>query len=126
VVPEGKSRLERWNRLAIESAEQSGRNSILQIEGPITLQKLLNARQANESIWCLSTQGNSRPIDEVPNPSGALTVLIGPEGGWSDGELSEIRSAEIENVQLTSTILRIETAAIAVAAVILSRTHHEV
>jgi 16S rRNA (uracil1498-N3)-methyltransferase len=47
-----------------------------------------------------------------------LTAFIGPEGGWTDEELARFASANAAGVKLTSTILRVETAAVAIAAII--------
>ncbi|MCR4311475.1 MAG: RsmE family RNA methyltransferase, partial [Candidatus Taylorbacteria bacterium] len=49
----------------------------------------------------------------------ALGVLIGPEGGWSEQELALIKEKNIPLVSLGTQILRAETAAIAVSALLL-------
>ena len=51
---------------------------------------------------------------------GRLTLFIGPEGRWTDDELASFARHEIRPARLTATILRIETAAIAAAVVVLS------
>ena len=43
--------------------------------------------------------------------AGRATLFVGPEGGWTDGELSAFDGAGIRRVSLGPTILRIETAA---------------
>ena len=48
----------------------------------------------------------------------AVTVLIGPEGGFTDDETAAMRAAGAETISLGAGILRIETAAVAVAATI--------
>ena len=59
--------------------------------------------------------------DKVPPPPpgfgvGALTVLVGPEGGFSGAELSGIRAAGFRPVRFGAQVLRFETAALAAAA----------
>jgi 16S rRNA (uracil1498-N3)-methyltransferase len=49
---------------------------------------------------------------------GVLTVFVGPEGGWSPEEVEAFRAAGSMPVRLTRTILRVETAAVAAAAII--------
>jgi 16S rRNA (uracil1498-N3)-methyltransferase len=50
-----------------------------------------------------------------------MTAIVGPEGGWDDSELADARSAGINIVTLGGRIMRAETAAIAIAAVIQHR-----
>jgi 16S rRNA U1498 N3-methylase RsmE len=52
----------------------------------------------------------------ILHPSSFL--LIGPEGGWTDGEIVMMQDRGLTGVRLTTTILRVETAAIAAAAVV--------
>jgi RsmE family RNA methyltransferase len=53
-----------------------------------------------------------------------VTALIGPEGGWSDAERAALEQAvaagSVHRVRLTQTVLRIETACAAVAAIVMS------
>jgi 16S rRNA (uracil1498-N3)-methyltransferase len=46
-------------------------------------------------------------------------LLIGPEGGWTEHEISRMKSAGFTAAALTSTVLRVETAAITAAAVVI-------
>jgi 16S rRNA (uracil1498-N3)-methyltransferase len=89
--------LSRWDRLAREACCQSRRVRLPLIEGPIGLDGFSGGAVA------LGVPG-ATPLD----PS-ITTVLIGPEGGWSDAE----RERGIQEVTLSSQILRTETAAIA-------------
>jgi len=118
VLPEGKNKFARWQRLAVEAAKQSGRTSAMSIGELITPADLL----ANRSpiTWYLSPR-ESLPIFDALKPISArsdLLVLIGPEGGWTEEEIELFRAADIPPVQLTDTILRIETAALTAAAVL--------
>lgn len=66
----------------------------------------------------MADMGGMRFIDEAG--SSVTTLLIGPEGGWDDGE----RAAEIPRVSLSAAVLRAETAAIA-AGVVLAARHRQ-
>ena len=50
----------------------------------------------------------------------ALTILVGPEGGWTSEEVEGFKAAGVGPIRLTQTILRVETAAVAAAAIIQS------
>ena len=74
------------------------------------------------AAWFLSTESEdavpiARAAAELA-PRAALTAFIGPEGGWTDAEGQQFRAAGATPVRLTATILRIETAAVAAAAVV--------
>jgi 16S rRNA (uracil1498-N3)-methyltransferase len=56
-------------------------------------------------------------LHDLPR-SAALTALIGPEGGWTEGEHAAFAATSLTPIRLTRTVLRVETAAIAVAAVV--------
>ena len=46
-----------------------------------------------------------------------LTLLIGPEGGWTEEEMQSFNDAGLTGVSIARTILRVETAAVAAAIV---------
>jgi 16S rRNA (uracil1498-N3)-methyltransferase len=119
VLPEGKSKRDRWNRIATEAAKQSRRRGVMRIAELTDLAKAL--KQA-KNAWFLSTELTdalpiTRAAAEWSGPD-SLTTFIGPEGGWTDAEQQQFLSAGAMPVRLTQTILRIETAAIATAAVV--------
>jgi 16S rRNA (uracil1498-N3)-methyltransferase len=115
VHPQGTSKFDRWQRLAIESAKQSHRSGIMQIDDLTSLQDLLNRPAVGELAFL--NPDASAPLTALHPP---LTLLIGPEGGWSNEELEEFAKRHVRSVRLTDTILRIETAAIAAAAIVLT------
>ena len=114
VLPGGRNKIERWERLAVESAKQCRRSGVMVVDAVTPLAHVLSAQPPG---WVLSTESDARPVRAVPVPS-ALAVLIGPEGGWTADELAACRSAGWAAVALTRTVLRVETAAVAVAAVV--------
>jgi RsmE family RNA methyltransferase len=69
---------------------------------------------------CLSTDSAAVPAAAVAEQTtGDVTLFIGPEGGWADFELLEMSRKNFASVALTRTILRVETAAVTAAGVLL-------
>jgi 16S rRNA (uracil1498-N3)-methyltransferase len=124
VTPKGSSKQDRWHRLATEAARQSGSAWVMGIEPLMELSALVekSRRDGASAIWSLSLAADSMPIywQIAAGLPDVLTILVGPEGGWSTDELNLFRNAGITAVRLTGTTLRVETAAVAAAGVIQS------
>jgi 16S rRNA (uracil1498-N3)-methyltransferase len=118
-IPGGKEKPARWERLAAEASRQSGRAGVMRIEPVLTVAEIVE-KVRGKTTWCLSTEPDSEPLLELTNrpPPKSLVMLVGPEGGWTDDEIALFRSCGIKSVKLAGTILRVETAAVAAAAVI--------
>jgi 16S rRNA (uracil1498-N3)-methyltransferase len=121
-------KMEKWQRLAIESAKQCGRSRVLVIDPPRTPDQLvLHPEFQSTMIWThldstdtlrqrLKSWKDRQASDAAGDCNNNLTILIGPEGGWSDRECQLLR-AIAEPVRLGQHILRIETAATTAAAI---------
>lgn len=121
VLPEGKNKLERWKRISSESARQSRRIGVMRIEPLMELGDAVERLHKPGTAWFLSTAPNATPLRQAMDQvDGALplSLFIGPEGGWADEELSLFERRAIVPVQLTSTVLRLETAAVTAAAMV--------
>jgi 16S rRNA (uracil1498-N3)-methyltransferase len=118
VKPSGANKLDRWKRLAVESAKQSRRPGVMEIAPLLALQDALSSAT---SSWYCSTAPDSTPIASTPPAPNNLWLFVGPEGGWSPQEIQQFQQAKSIPIALTQTILRIETAAIAAAAVLACR-----
>lgn len=107
-------KLDRWQRIAAEAAKQCGRGLIPQVENPQTLQEFL----ARASGPLLIFEAEGAPLEPLAE-EGEVSLLIGPEGGWSASEIEMARSAGARVATLGQRRLRAETAAIvSVAALI--------
>ena len=123
VHPEGKNKRDRWTRLATESAKQSRRSGVMRIDDLTPLKAALDEAVAGGApTFVLSTDPGAMPI--VAALSGtvsglrSVTMFIGPEGGWTDEEIALFGAMGARGLKLTQTVLRIETAAVATAAVV--------
>jgi 16S rRNA (uracil1498-N3)-methyltransferase len=101
-------RLDRLRAIAIEAAEQSERLTVPVVHAPQTLAALLAAWPADHPLAAAIERAHA------PAPADQRALLVGPEGGFSLGELDALRAAPfIQGVSLGPRILRAETAAIA-------------
>jgi len=107
-------RLSRWRRIADEAAKQCRRATVPEIGTPLTFGELLGLETPSVRILtCPGGQG----LPSMPRPRSCL-VVIGPEGGWSDDEVSAAVGRGFLTFGLGPRILRTETAAIAAAAIL--------
>ncbi len=109
---EGKRR--RWQEIAASAARQSGRGDVPLI-GPIVTCESVRAHLPNQ-IFVLDSQGASVGLRAAisastsPGAGDGFGIVVGPEGGWEPGEISEIPNAVA--VRLGPSILRSDTAAV--------------
>lgn len=119
VHPSGAGKLDRWRRIATESARQSRRAGVMQIDELTALEEAL--QQLHNGLLLSTEPGAMSILDAsrqaLDRTAAGVSLFIGPEGGWTSDELARCRSAGLTGVRLTETILRIETAAVAAAAV---------
>lgn len=108
-------RLERWRRIALESSQQCRRPHLPEILEPSSV--ALAVQTAAELRLLLDESGVGRPILEAARPAASAAVLVGPEGGWTDGERELTVRAGWTPVTLGHNILRAETATLAALAV---------
>ena len=114
-------RTERWRRIALEAAKQSGRADLMKVSEPVEFMACiarLDAADATLSI--MFSERGGVPFPEETAPKGVI-ALVGPEGGWDDREIESARSAGSRIVTLGGRILRAETAAIAITAILQHR-----
>ncbi|SLM49133.1 Ribosomal RNA small subunit methyltransferase E [Nitrospira japonica] len=113
----------RWERIAVEAAQQSERWTVPTIAEPIALSKVA-AAYPSAVKFVLAERSTETSLTTVTLPAGTdQTVLlsIGPEGGWDEDELRLMREQAYSAVSLGSRILRAETAAIATLSIVQSR-----
>lgn len=109
-------RVERWRRIAVQSAEQSRRIAPPEISDPIRLQEALRV-PGKLRIVLSEAEAQTRLRDLFADAVEAAAVLaIGPEGGWTEDELDLFQREHWISASLGPTILRAETAAIAATA----------
>lgn len=117
--PDAKS-LEKLGRYSIEACKQCGRNRLLEVGQPCTLEEF--DRTVGECVKLVChPSGTYLPAGEAIGKAiqekRPLAVIIGPEGGLSNSEIDSLVALGWESISLGKRILRIETAALAIASI---------
>ena len=109
--------LERLRRGVIEACKQCGRNRLMEIAGPKAWQEFLagNVRAACRLV-AHPRQAPGQSLPRLPVPCEIAALAIGPEGGFTDEEVALAIAQGWQAVDLGPRILRVETAAVALAA----------
>ncbi len=111
---------ERWDRIALAAAKQSGRDLPMRFE-PITPLEAWLAREHPPALRCFAHTGKGAVglgewLSGRAGMGLPVLVAIGPEGGWTPEEIEAFEKAGFAAVGLGPLILRAETAALTVAA----------
>jgi 16S rRNA (uracil1498-N3)-methyltransferase len=132
-------RIDRWRRIALESAKQSRRTDIPEIADPTQLKQTLDQEKSPTRILLseteqtltltaalenpMSSHKTGRPMSGPSDVDSQIThaLAIGPEGGWTPEEITLFLHHDWQPVTLGPRILRAETAAI--AAIAIASTH---
>lgn len=114
------SALERLERMVIESSKQCGRNQLLHIHAPVTVAQLAVPVSDHERRFrCLAHPGSPTSLHQLQSlisPYAGACCAIGPEGGFTDDEVAELTRAGWLAVDLGARLLRVEFAALCLAA----------
>jgi 16S rRNA (uracil1498-N3)-methyltransferase len=114
----------RWSNLTIAAAKQSGRAFLPQIDKPAVLADAMKVLKRDfpqgEFLLCSPSVDVPLLIDQPLTSSGVI-VFIGPEGGLTEREQAFLKDSGVQSVRLADTILRIETAAVAAASILVAQ-----
>ncbi|HLM61737.1 MAG TPA: 16S rRNA (uracil(1498)-N(3))-methyltransferase, partial [Pyrinomonadaceae bacterium] len=116
-LKETEKRLERWRKIALEAAKQSGRARLMRIDAPIDFEKFIESANGTRILFA---ERNGESFSAVKE-SKKIVAAIGAEGGWEDAEIEAARKNGFQIVTLRGRILRAETAAISIAAILQNR-----
>ncbi len=112
-VQNSEVKIQRYNRIILEAAKQCGRSSLPKISYINNLNEALSL--CGGDIFLCHEKANERLIDlALPK---RLSLFIGPEGGFSDVEVSLMQEKGAKAVLISNNILRCETAAITAVAI---------
>lgn len=115
-----QKRLLHWRRIAQAASEQCGRNQIMEVAAPSSLQAWLDTPQPTGHIHLLCHPDSPLTLAQAlqASPGNALSLLVGPEGGWSEQEVAQAQQHGVSQIQYGARVLRTETAGLALISAI--------
>jgi 16S rRNA (uracil1498-N3)-methyltransferase len=115
------AKLERWQRIIAEAAEQSGRAVLPNLRKPMLFKQACQAAHQQGLALIPWEEERSFRLRQAlqDHPSKHVSLMIGPEGGFAQEEVASAREAGVIPVTLGPRILRAETAGLAAATAVL-------
>ena len=107
-----------WHNVAVAACEQCGRNELPRLHVPREMQEWLQESRGNGGGKFILLPGGAGGMQAQPRPPGGVTLLIGPEGGFTGDEANVAQQAGFVPILLGPRVLRTETAALAGIAAI--------
>jgi len=119
VARPASQRLARWQAIAVSAAEQSHRGQVPEVMGPVSLPAALEV--ASGARLLVLEPSAPVPLVRAIDGSDRYTIAVGPEGGWTDDELSLMRERGGVMVNLGARILRARLAPVVAAAILVQQ-----
>ena len=114
--------LSRWRSTAREAAKQARRSWFPEVD-ELASTADVSALLGTASLGVVLHEEASVPLASLDAPAtGAVVVVVGPEGGLTDEEVAAFVAAGATSVRLGAEVLRTSTAGVAAAAALLART----
>lgn len=122
VAREVQGRIERWRKIAVESARQCGRGNVPKIEGVLPLNDVLRELESIRGARLVLTPGASVALWDAmgADDSTSAALLVGPEGGLTHAEREQSIAQGFREVRLGSRVLRTEVATVVALSILLS------
>ncbi len=109
--------LPRFRRWVVEASKQCGRNKLMEIEEPRDWEEFLETTP-NSANRLLADSGGEWQISGSLFHASPIYLAVGPEGGFTAEEIASARERGWRPISLGPRILRVETAVLALAAII--------
>lgn len=124
VGPRLEKRMAHWQRIIQSASEQCGRNRLTALMPPAPLASVLNAIDSPPGHLALACDPGAtislQACLRTHAPTHSITLLVGPEGGWTPQEMSLAIDKGAIAVRFGSRVLRTETAGIALISAVSS------
>lgn len=109
--------IERAEKIIREASEQSERVDLPKLYEAVSLEKAL--AEVQPPIVALHINGEKIDVSQHRGSTSAISVFVGPEGGWSETDLDLFKKHNVKLVSIGQNVLRAETASVAVTSLIL-------
>lgn len=116
-LKDSEKKIWRWRKIALEAAKQCGRADLMKIENLYDFEEFI---KTSDGAKILFSERKGESFSAIKS-SKKITAVIGSEGGWEDSEIEFAKLNGFQIITLKGRILRAETAAIAIAAVLQNR-----
>jgi 16S rRNA (uracil1498-N3)-methyltransferase len=116
-LKEFDKRQTRWQKIALEAAKQCGRADLMKIEEPLSFEQFLPTAEGAKILFA---ERGGEAFSKIKKDK-KITAVIGCEGGWEDSEIELAKTRHFQIVTFGGRILRAETAAISIAAILQHR-----
>jgi 16S rRNA (uracil1498-N3)-methyltransferase len=109
-------RVAHWQAVVAAACEQCGRNRVPVVQPLLSLRDWLDGAATAGGVRLLLAPDGPAMLRQMPRPSAMVTVLTGPEGGFTATEAEDAVRAGFQPLRLGPRVLRTETAAVALLA----------
>jgi 16S rRNA (uracil1498-N3)-methyltransferase len=114
-------RLEHWHGVIASASEQCGRNRLMHLSAPQSLEQAIKATTPEHRLLCDPEAAHTlaeyvEASHQEQKKIDVLSLLIGPEGGWSPDEAAAAARQGVTNIKFGLRVLRTETAGLALVA----------
>lgn len=118
------AKFDRWQKIIVSATQQSGRGELMQLPPPVSLTEILlrfNQKPSRMGLFAYEGKSEVSLRQEMQRKTAAteeVWVFIGAEGGFSQTEVQQFQKNSFNSVTLGEQVLRVETACIALLAVL--------
>ena len=126
VVDPRQSKLDRLRRTIIEASKQSRRNRLMELQDPMCWAELVSSEPVPGGQRLIAAR-DGLPPGRWPELArgGEIVLAVGPEGGFTPAEEELTRAEGWHPIRLATHVLRVETAGLAGAAILLARCEEQ-
>ncbi len=109
-----ENKLGRWRKIIIESSKQCGRAKLMEVSRPLSFEQFAGTAEGSKALFYEGGGGEFSGLAATKK----ITAVFGPEGGWEESEIRIAIQNGFEIITLGGRILRAETAAISISALL--------
>lgn len=113
-----EKKLEHWNGIVVSASEQCGRNRLASVAAPLEFRDWIAQQDLHKRVILTPRATESLADWARHQPAQALSIMVGPEGGFSDEEEAEALRHGAQPLSIGPRVLRTETAALAAVSIL--------